>query len=102
MLARSALVGSTLALVLSLAGCGTPTVGEPCSGSPQLGGCEEGAYCVLDESSAVRGADDDPSWESSTCRAACTQLADCPDGFSCEPIPTTPTLSACRPRTTTP
>ncbi|MBX7196428.1 MAG: hypothetical protein K1X94_30525 [Sandaracinaceae bacterium] len=102
MLSRIALVGSTLLVVVSLAGCGTPAVGEACWGSPQLGGCVEGAYCVLDEGGPVRGTEDDPSWESYTCRAACTQPSDCPDGFFCESIPTTPSLSACRPRTTTP
>ncbi len=96
---RARLSGSLVAtiLALALAGCGLPDVGEACSGSPQLGGCVEGAYCVLDDAEGARGSDDDPSWSSFTCRAACTRQADCESGFLCEPVPTTPSLSACRP-----
>ena len=97
MLARVALVGTLLAL--AAAGCGTPIVGEACSGSPQLGGCADGALCLLDDDSPVRGAEDDVTWDTYTCRAACTSHADCGAGFSCEIVPTTPSLSACQPRT---
>ncbi|GAB4209485.1 MAG: hypothetical protein OHK0013_28970 [Sandaracinaceae bacterium] len=90
-----------LGLGLSALGCaGTPTVGEPCSGSPQLGGCTEGAVCVLDEDSPVRGDDNDPVWDTYTCRATCTSQRDCPSGTLCEPVPTTPTISACMPSST--
>lgn len=91
-----ALVVGALALA---AGCGTPTVGEPCSGSPQLGGCTEDAVCVLDADSPV-GTSDDPVWDSYTCRATCVSHADCGAGFSCDPVPTTPTVYACIPRAT--
>ncbi len=99
MLARLALFAS-LALLAALIGCGTPRVGEACSGSPQLGGCEEGTYCVVDDGAPVRGAADDPTWSTYTCRTSCTRQADCPAEMFCEAIPGTPTLSACRPRST--
>ncbi len=97
MLVRVALIGTSLAL--ALVGCGTPGVGEACAGSPQLGGCADGALCLLDESSPVRGAEDDVTWDTYTCRSACNSHADCASGFSCEIVPTTPTLTACLPRT---
>lgn len=100
MLARLATLGTSLALFAALAGCGTPKVGEPCSGSPQLGGCETGAYCVEDDRGTVRGAEDDPTWSTFTCRAACTSQADCSATELCEGVPTTPTLMVCRPRST--
>jgi hypothetical protein len=88
-------------LALSALGCaGTPGVGEPCSGSPQLGGCVEGAVCVLDEDSPVRGGNDDPVWDTFTCRARCTSQLECPSGTFCQPVPTTPTISACMPGST--
>lgn len=99
MLVRSVTVAA-LALLLMIAGCGTPQLGEACSGSPQLGGCAEGTYCVEDDDAPVRGSDDDPTWQTFTCRAACTRQSDCPSDMLCEGIPGTPTLSACRPRST--
>lgn len=99
MLSRLAPLAS-LVLFAALAGCGTPRVGEACSGSPQLGGCEEGTYCVEDDGAPVRGEDNDPTWVTYTCRTACTRQDDCPADTFCESIPGTPTLSACRPRST--
>lgn len=101
MLARLALLASSTAVLLSLAGCGTPMVGEACSGSPQLGGCVEGAYCVIDDG-PVTEASNDPTWNTFTCRQACTSQLDCADGMFCQPVATTPTLSACQPRNTAP
>ncbi|MBN8615652.1 MAG: hypothetical protein J0L92_33965 [Deltaproteobacteria bacterium] len=98
MLARSAPF-ALFALLATLAGCGTPELGEPCSGSPQLGGCVEGTYCVEDDG-PVRGDDEDVTWQTFTCRASCTRQADCAADEYCEAVPGTPTLSACQPRST--
>lgn len=97
MLARLALVGTTVALLSVLAGCGTPALGEACSGSPQTGGCDEGAYCVLDRGGPVRGDEGDPTWNTYSCRQSCSTHRDCEAGFLCEAVPTTPTLYACQP-----
>jgi hypothetical protein len=98
--ARLATLGTSLALFAALAGCGTPKLGEPCTGAPELGGCEAGAYCVEDDRGTAPGSNDDPTWSSFTCRAACTSQASCAPTELCEGVPTTPTLRVCRPRST--
>lgn len=85
-----------LVLLLGLSGCGgAGNVGEACERPGSTEDCADGAICATDESTG--GDPGDPSWDSYTCRAICTQEADCATGEECRGVTGAFGTRACQP-----
>lgn len=86
-----------LALFLPLSGCGgVGEVGETCERPASADECVEGAICATDPSGSG-GAGTDPTWESYTCRAVCTDQSDCAVGEECRGVTGAFATRACQP-----
>ncbi|MDW8246196.1 MAG: hypothetical protein RMJ84_06440 [Sandaracinaceae bacterium] len=76
---------------------GKGQVGQACNGSPHLGGCVEGAYCVEERMDPNREVPHGPHVSRFRCRKACNSNSDCDRGETCEAVPEAPYASVCRP-----
>lgn len=85
-----------LVLLLALSACGAGGVGEACERPGSTEGCVDGAICATDPPGSG-GEGTDPTWESYTCRAVCTQESDCAAGEECRGVTGAFATRACQP-----